>query len=178
MHHYRCQNFYISARASERIVDTLKFFPHNYQIPQLSSTGILLMATNKMTNALQNPSPTALTHVGDGTISSLTAGGNFQTQITKSAHSRPYNCTSQGHSTHMPHRIIQSNICFYHPSAAPNKITDNTSRSRHNQRAITSEGCHINDASPVTSEDANLLTKSLSRNLSQDNLCDMDTTLN
>jgi hypothetical protein len=29
MHHYRCQN------ASERIVDTLEFFPHNYQIPQL-----------------------------------------------------------------------------------------------------------------------------------------------
>jgi hypothetical protein len=29
MHHYRCQNVYISATASERIVDTLKFPPHN-----------------------------------------------------------------------------------------------------------------------------------------------------
>jgi hypothetical protein len=38
MHHYRCQNVYISATASERIVDTLEFFPHNYQMPQLSST--------------------------------------------------------------------------------------------------------------------------------------------
>jgi hypothetical protein len=27
MHHYRCQNVYISATASERIVDTLEFFP-------------------------------------------------------------------------------------------------------------------------------------------------------
>jgi hypothetical protein len=35
MHHYRCQNVYISSTASERIVDTLEFFPHNYQMPQL-----------------------------------------------------------------------------------------------------------------------------------------------
>jgi hypothetical protein len=33
MHHYRCQNVYISATASDRIVDTLEFFPHNYQMP-------------------------------------------------------------------------------------------------------------------------------------------------
>jgi hypothetical protein len=33
MHHYRCQNVYISTTSSERIVDTLKFFPHNYQMP-------------------------------------------------------------------------------------------------------------------------------------------------
>jgi hypothetical protein len=38
MHHYRCQNVYISATASERIMDTLEFFPNNYQMPQLSST--------------------------------------------------------------------------------------------------------------------------------------------
>jgi hypothetical protein len=43
MHHYRCQNVNISATASERIVDTLEFFPHNYQMPQLSSTDRLLM---------------------------------------------------------------------------------------------------------------------------------------
>jgi hypothetical protein len=30
MHHYRCQNVYISATASECIVETLEFFPHNY----------------------------------------------------------------------------------------------------------------------------------------------------
>jgi hypothetical protein len=38
MHHYRCQNVYISTTASERIVDNLELFPHNYQMPQLSST--------------------------------------------------------------------------------------------------------------------------------------------
>jgi hypothetical protein len=30
MHHYRCQNIYISTTASDRIVDTLQLFPHNY----------------------------------------------------------------------------------------------------------------------------------------------------
>jgi hypothetical protein len=57
MHHYRCQNVYISSTASERIVDTLEFFPHNYQMPQLSSTNRLIMAAKDMTNALQNPHP-------------------------------------------------------------------------------------------------------------------------
>jgi hypothetical protein len=53
MHHHRCQNVYISATASERIVDTLEFFPHNYQMPQLSSTDRLIMAANDMSNALK-----------------------------------------------------------------------------------------------------------------------------
>jgi hypothetical protein len=35
MHHYRCQNVYISTTASKCIVDTLEFCPHNYQLPQL-----------------------------------------------------------------------------------------------------------------------------------------------
>jgi hypothetical protein len=72
MHHYRCQNVYISAMASERIVDTLEFFPHNYQMPQSSSTDRLLMAAHDMTDALQNPHPEVpFTRVGDDTISAL-----------------------------------------------------------------------------------------------------------
>jgi hypothetical protein len=47
MHHYRCQNVYISSTASECIVDTLEFFPHNYQMPQLSSTDRLIMAAKR-----------------------------------------------------------------------------------------------------------------------------------
>jgi hypothetical protein len=73
MHHYRCQNIYISTTASERIVDTLEFFPHNYQMPQLSSTGRLLMAANDMTDALKNPHPEVpFASVGDNTIAALT----------------------------------------------------------------------------------------------------------
>jgi hypothetical protein len=72
MHHYRYQNVYISCTASERIVDTLEFFPHNYQMPQLSSTDRLIMAAKDMTDALQNPHPEVpFTRVGDDTISAL-----------------------------------------------------------------------------------------------------------
>jgi hypothetical protein len=72
MHHYRCQNVYISKTASERIVDTLEFFPHNYQMPQLSSTARLLMAAKDMTDALQNPHPEVpFASVGDDTVQAL-----------------------------------------------------------------------------------------------------------
>jgi hypothetical protein len=73
MHHYRCRNLYISSNASERIGDTLEFFPHNYQMPQLSSTDRLIMAAKYMTDALQNPhTEVPFTHVRDDTISALT----------------------------------------------------------------------------------------------------------
>jgi hypothetical protein len=72
MHHYQCQNVYISATASQHIVDTLEFFPHNYQMPQLSSIDRLLMAAKDMTDALQNPHPEVpFTSVGDATVSAL-----------------------------------------------------------------------------------------------------------
>jgi hypothetical protein len=73
MHHYRCQNIYISTTASDCIVDTLKFFPHNYQMPQLSSTDRLLMAVKDMTDAFQNTHPDVpFASIGDDTISALT----------------------------------------------------------------------------------------------------------
>jgi hypothetical protein len=72
MHHCRCQNVYISATASERIVDTLEIFPHNYQMPQLSSIDRLLMASKDMTDALQHPHPEVpFSRVGDDTILAL-----------------------------------------------------------------------------------------------------------
>jgi hypothetical protein len=72
MHHYRCQNLYISTTASDRIVDTLELFPHNYQMPQLSSTDRLLMAAKDMKDALQNPHPKVpFVSVGDDTIAAL-----------------------------------------------------------------------------------------------------------
>jgi hypothetical protein len=72
MHHYRCQNVYITATASERIVDTLELFPHNYQMPHLSSTYRLLMAAKDMTDALQNPHPDVpFASVGYDTILAL-----------------------------------------------------------------------------------------------------------
>jgi hypothetical protein len=72
MHHYRCQNIYISPTANTRIVDTLEFFPHNYQMPQLSSTDRLIMAAKDMPDALQNPHPEVpFARIRDDTVSAL-----------------------------------------------------------------------------------------------------------
>jgi hypothetical protein len=57
MQHYWCQSVYITATASERIVDTLDFFPHNSPMPQMSSTERILMAAQDMTDALKHPHP-------------------------------------------------------------------------------------------------------------------------
>jgi hypothetical protein len=72
MHHYRCQNVYISSTSNERIVDTLESFPHNYQMPQLSSTERVIIAAKDIMDALQHPHPdVSFDRVGDDTISAL-----------------------------------------------------------------------------------------------------------
>jgi hypothetical protein len=72
MHHYRCQHLYISTTASDRIMDTLELFPHNYQMPQLSSTDRLLMAAKDMTDAFQNTHPDVpFVSLGDDAIKAL-----------------------------------------------------------------------------------------------------------
>jgi hypothetical protein len=50
---------YITSTASERIVDTLDFFPHNSPMPQISSTDLLLMAAHDMTDAPRHNHPDA-----------------------------------------------------------------------------------------------------------------------
>jgi hypothetical protein len=75
----------------------------------------------------------------------------------------------------MPRRITQSNLSISHAPATSDEVTDNNSRSRHTQRAITSEGGHTNDVQSVTSEGANALTKSLSPQLDKKDLCGVDT---
>jgi hypothetical protein len=73
MHHYRCQNVYISSTASERIADTLEFPPHNSPMPHLCSTDRLLMTSNDMANALKHPHPEVpFAQVGDDIITALT----------------------------------------------------------------------------------------------------------
>jgi hypothetical protein len=73
MHHYRCQFFYISATASERLVDTLEPPPNNSPMPQLSPTERLLMAANDMNSTLNHPHPEfPFPQVGDDTITALT----------------------------------------------------------------------------------------------------------
>jgi hypothetical protein len=72
MKHYRCQNVYITATASECIVDTLNFPPHNSPMPQMSSADRILMAAQDMTDALKQPHPDVpFATIGDDTISAL-----------------------------------------------------------------------------------------------------------
>jgi hypothetical protein len=72
MSHYRCQNMYITASESERIVDTLEFFPHNSPMPQMSSTDRILTAAQDMTDALKHPHPDVpFVIFGDDTITAL-----------------------------------------------------------------------------------------------------------
>jgi hypothetical protein len=136
------------------------------------------MGAKDMLNALKNPHPEVpFSHIGDDTITALTTlAETFKKQISESSNSRTSNCTCQGHWTHIPRRIIQSNLRLSHAPAVPNEITNSNSRSGHNQRAITSEGGHTNDESACTSEGAKTLTKyPPPRNLSQDDFCGMDT---
>jgi hypothetical protein len=63
---------YITASASERIVDTLEFFPHNSPMPQMSSTDRILMAAQDMTDALKHPHiDVPFATIGDDTITAL-----------------------------------------------------------------------------------------------------------
>jgi hypothetical protein len=68
------------------------------------------MAAKDMKDALQNPHPdVSFAHVGDDTISALTELAEiFKLKLQKKkSKTHPSSCASQGHSTHMPRRIIQ-----------------------------------------------------------------------
>jgi hypothetical protein len=129
MHHYRCQNVYILVTARKHIVDTLELFPHNYQMPQVSSTERLLMAANDMTGALQNP------HRGPHGFSSY-----LQTQIMTSYVPRDSSSACQGRHTPRPLSLFNPNLELARTHQAANEITDDNSHPRHPQCAITSVG--------------------------------------
>jgi hypothetical protein len=64
---------YITATASERIVDTVELSPHNSPMPQMSSTDRILMTAQDMTDALKHPHPDVpFANIGHETISNLT----------------------------------------------------------------------------------------------------------
>jgi hypothetical protein len=86
MHYYHCKNVYITATVSERIVNTLDFFPHNSPMPQMSSTDRLLMAAQDMPDALKHPHPDVpFAIIGDDTISALATLADFFSRKFKKA---------------------------------------------------------------------------------------------
>jgi hypothetical protein len=146
MHHYRCQNVYISATASERIVDTLEFFPHNFPMPQLSSTDILIMAANDMSNALKNPHPEVpFLHIGDDTIAALTTLAEiFKNKFQKVQIPGLPNAPAKTAEHTIPSKSSNPILASPMPQRYQT-ISQTIINAQHNQRAITSEGGHTND---------------------------------
>jgi hypothetical protein len=116
MHHYRCQNVYISTTASDHTVDTLEFFPHNYQMTQLSSTDRLLMAAKDMTDAFQNQHPDVpFASVGDDSITALTDLATIfklklQHDPSPKIRASPAKVTPRPSLIPSPHQILNSPI--------------------------------------------------------------------
>jgi hypothetical protein len=104
------------------------------------------MAANNISNALKNPHPEVpFSHIGDGNITALTTldeifKNNFQKVQIPGLPTAPAKVAKR-----ISHQIIQSHISLSHASVVPYEITNNNSRSRHSQRAITSEGGHTYD---------------------------------
>jgi hypothetical protein len=178
MHHYRCQNIYISTTASERIVDTLEFFPHNYQMPQLSSTDRLLMAAKDMTDAFQNHHPDVpFASVGDDTVAALMAlAAIFKLKLQQPRPPAPQAA---------PPKVFQ------HPSLAPssNQILNSPMPIAQQTRSQTT--IHTQDIPNVPLPPRVVTPRTLrqspprvptcswrlsTRNLSQDDFCGMDST--
>jgi hypothetical protein len=177
MHHYRCQNVYISSTASERIMDTLEVFPHNYQIPQLSSTDILLMAAKEMTDALQNPHPEVpFTNVGDDTISALTELANiFKFKLRKT---QPTALPAAPPTVNLhPCLAESSNPILSAPSPPPRQMRSHTTI---HAQDVTNAPLLPRVVTPMTRNPSppRVHTRSrnlFSRNLSQNDFCRMDT---
>jgi hypothetical protein len=177
MHHYRCQNVYISSTASGRIVDTLEFFPHNYQMPKLSSTNQLIMAAKDMTNALQNPHPEVpFAQIGDNTISALAElAAIFKLKLLQTP--PPTLPAAPPKVTQRPCLAESSNQLLASPVPLPRQTRSQTTI--HTQD-ITNAPSPPRVVTPRTLDPSPLRVPTRSRrlsprNLSQNDFCAMDT---
>jgi hypothetical protein len=176
MHHYRCQNVYISTTASDRIVDTLEFFPLNYQMPQLSSTDRLLLAAKDMTDAFQNPHPDVpFSNVGDDIIQALTdLAAIFKLKLQQA----PSPATQAGPVKGVPRSSLIPLPTQILSSPTPNRRQTRSQTTIHNKnipnvslppRVVTPRTLHHSPPRVPT------VSQRLSpRNLSQDEFCGMD----
>jgi hypothetical protein len=171
MHHYRCQNVYISATASERIVDTLELFPHNSPMPQLSSTYRLIMAANDMTNALKIPHPAVpFAHFGDATIAALTQlaeifKNKFQKVKAPEHSNAPIKAAKNKIPAVMAQPILTSSMQHKHQTRSQTTInTEGSANLPSLPRVIT----------PMTGQAAPPRVPTLSQNLSPRNLSQDD----
>jgi hypothetical protein len=177
MHHYRFQNFYISATDSKRIVDTLEFSPHNFPMPQLSSTYILIMEATDMYNALKNPHPEVpFSHIGNDTIAALRKLAEiFKNKFQK---------VQTQELPHAPAKAAEHTIPaeLSHPILAYTMYQQCQTRSQTiiNAKYTTNAPLLPRVVTPMTSRSAPprvpMRSQNLSpRNLSQDDFWDMET---
>jgi hypothetical protein len=177
MHHYRCQNVYISATASEGIVDTLDFFPRNFQMPLLSSTDRLIMAANDMSNALKNPhSEVPFSHIGDDTITALTTLAEIFKNKFQKVHI-PELPTAPAKVAQRTFPAEPSNTILASPMPPQRRTKSQTTI---HAQDITKAPLLPRVVTPMTSRPApprvSMRSQNLSpRNLSQDDFCGMDT---
>jgi hypothetical protein len=181
MHHYRCQNVHISATARKRIVDTLECLPHNHQMPQLSSTDKLLMAANDMSNSLKNSHPEVpFTHVGDDTISVLTALVKIFKLKFEKVHS-PIIPAPPAQVTQRTRPAESSNPILTSPMPRPRQTRSQTTiHARDKTRDKTNTPLLPRVVTPMSSQPSPPRVPRHSqnlapRNLSQDDFCGMDT---
>jgi hypothetical protein len=170
-------NVYISATASERIVDTLDFFPHNFPMPQLSSTDRLIMAANDMYNALKNPHPEVpFSHIGDDTIATLaTLAEIFKNKFQKVQILGFPNAPAKAAERTIPAKS-------YNPILASpmHQLCQTRSQTIINAQDTTNAPLLLRVVTPMTSRPAPprvpMRSQDLSpRNLYQDDFCDMET---
>jgi hypothetical protein len=177
MHHYRCQNVYISSTASERIVDTLEFFPHNYQMPQLSSTDRFIMAAKDTTDDLKNPHPVVpFARVGYDTISALAElAAIFKLKLRQTPPPTPPAAPPK--VTQCPCLSVSSNTILASPMPLQRQtISQTTIHTQHipnaplPPRVVTPRT--LNPSPPRVPTRSQRLSP---RNLSQNDFCGMDT---
>jgi hypothetical protein len=177
MHHYRCQNVYISSTANERIVDTLEFFPHNYQRPQLSSTNRLIMAEKETTDALQNPHPEVpFAQIGDDTISALAElAAIFKLKLrqtpTATLPTAPPKVIQRPCLVESSNPLLDSPMPLSRQTRSQTTIhTQDTTNAQVPPRVVTSRPLRLSP--PRVSTRSRRLSP---RNLSQHDFCSMDT---
>jgi hypothetical protein len=152
-------------------------FPHNYQMPQFSSTVRLIIAANDMSNALKNPHPEVpFTHVGDDTISALTALAEifklkFQKVHIPKLPAPPAKVTQHTSLAESSNPILAS------PMPPPRHTRSHTTIHAKN---ITNAPLLPRVVTPMTSRPSPPRVPRRSqnlapRNLSQDDFCGMDT---
>jgi hypothetical protein len=89
MKHYRCYRVWIWNTRSERVADTLAWFPTRVVMPTMSSLDLAMAAANDLITALQNPSTgSPLAPTTDSQVAALK-------QLADIFHGRGAKCCSQ-----------------------------------------------------------------------------------